>query len=105
MQKDIFDADKEAKVVVYIGANHVSECETDDFIYWHTKKRKPLGLFLEEYTKGRNLSVYMGHTYDTPAGCDLFISDFIWNTYSIVNNEKYNKSCNLVDNAFDIKGL
>jgi hypothetical protein len=80
MQKDIFDVDKDAKVVVYIGAHHVSECETDDGVTFSRSKRRPLGLFLEEYTKGKNLSVYMGHPFDTPVGCDLFISDFIWNT-------------------------
>jgi hypothetical protein len=40
-----------------------------------------LGYFLDDFTGGRNFSGYMGHTYGTPEGCDLFISDSIWNGY------------------------
>jgi hypothetical protein len=83
----------------------VSECETDEGISSHIRKRKPLGFFLEEYTKGRNLSVYMGYTSDTPVGCDLVISDFIWNTYRAIDNKMVTRSCNLIDNTFDFEDL
>jgi hypothetical protein len=80
MKNDIFDTDGKAKVVVYIGANHISEYETSQETCSNKRKSKPLGFFLEEYTRGRNFSVYMGYPHDTPVGCDLIISDFIWNT-------------------------
>lgn len=81
LKAEIFDGDKDARVVVYIGANHVGESETHMGVYLYKGKRRPLGYYLDAYTGGRNFSVYMGHTYDTPEGCDLFISDFIWETY------------------------
>jgi hypothetical protein len=79
LKQEIFDHEPDAKVIVYIGANHISERPTDTGIYLYKGKRRPLGYFLDAYTGGRNFSVYMGHPYDTPEGCDLFISDFIWN--------------------------
>jgi len=87
IKSDIFERDEEAKIIVYIGANHVIEQETYEGIYSHRGKRKPLGLLLDDYTKGKNYSVYMGHTYDTPAKCDLFISFFIWDTFKNLNSK------------------
>jgi hypothetical protein len=81
IKEEIFDKNKNAKVIVYIGAFHIGECETNMGIYMCKGKRRPLGYFLDHYTRGKNFSVYMGHTYDTPEGCDLFISYFIWDTY------------------------
>ena len=78
IKKEIFDAHHDAKVIVYIGAFHVGERETETGIFMGAEKKKPLGLFLDQYTKGKNFSVYMGHTHDAPVGCDLFISYFIW---------------------------
>jgi hypothetical protein len=85
LKQEIFDREPEAKVIVYIGANHISERPTDAGIYLYKGKRRPLGYFLDAYTGGRNFSVYMGYPHDTPEGCDLFISDFIWN---MVQKEK-----------------
>jgi hypothetical protein len=79
LKQEIFDQEPEAKVIVYVGANHIGERPTDTGIYLYKGKRRPLGYFLDAYTGGRNFSVYMGYPYDTPEGCDLFISDFIWN--------------------------
>lgn len=81
MYKDIFDKNPDAKVVVYIGANHISEYETTGGFSNRVARRSPLGYLLNRYTKGRNFSVYMGHPWDTPTGSDLFISQFIWDTY------------------------
>jgi hypothetical protein len=81
MQTDIFNDDPNAKVLVYIGANHISETETTDGFSSRIGTRKPLGFLLNQYTKGRNFSVYMGYPWDIPVGCDLFIGDFIWNTF------------------------
>jgi hypothetical protein len=77
MKREIFDVNEKAKVIVYIGANHISEYETDAGVSLCMGKMRPLGYLLDKYTKGGNFSVYMGHTYDTPEGCDLFISYFI----------------------------
>jgi hypothetical protein len=85
MKKEIFEKDENTKVVVYIGANHVIECETYEGIYFHKGKRKPLGFFLNDYTKGKNYSVYMGYPDDTPMGCDLIISNFIWDTFKKIH--------------------
>jgi hypothetical protein len=60
IKRGIFDENEKAKVIVYIGANHVSECETNTGIHLCKGKRRPLGYFLDKYTKGRNFSVYMG---------------------------------------------
>ena len=79
LKKEIFDSHHNARVIVYIGAFHIGEKETDTGIFMGPEKKKPLGLFLDQYTKGRNFSVYMGHAKDTPVGCDLSISYFIWN--------------------------
>jgi hypothetical protein len=81
LKQEIFDRDKAAKVIIYIGANHIGEYETHTGVYLYKGKRRPLGYFLDHFTGGRNFSIYMGHTYNTPEGCDLFISDFIWNRY------------------------
>lgn len=78
IKREIFDTHQDAKVIVYIGAFHVGERETTTGIFMGTKKKRPLGYFLDRYTKGKNFSVYMGHTDDAPVGCDLFISYFIW---------------------------
>ena len=83
MKKEIFDDDPNAKVIVYIGAYHIAERETRTGIYLSQGLRRPLGYYLENFTGGRNFSVYMGHTYDTPEGCDLVISYFIWDTYGV----------------------
>jgi len=87
IKSEIFEKDEKAKVALYVGANHVIEQETYAGIYSHKGKRKPLGLLLDEYTNGKNYSVYMGHTYDTPAKCDLFISFFIWETFNSLHTE------------------
>lgn len=79
IRRDIFEKDATAKVVVYVGANHVLECETDEGRTFLGTKRRPLGLLLNTHTNGHNFSVYMGYAHDTPPGCDLFISHFIWN--------------------------
>ena len=81
LKRDIFDRNRDAKVIVYVGANHVAEYETHNGVYLYKGKRSPLGCFLDAFTGGRNFSVYMEHPWDTPEGCDLFISDFIWNLY------------------------
>ncbi len=44
LKNDIFAKDKDAKIIVYIGANHIVENETYG-IYTHGKK-KTLGLLL-----------------------------------------------------------
>ena len=44
-------------------------------------RRRPLGLLLNNFTHGRNYSVYVGYPNDTPAGCDLIISRFVWDTF------------------------
>jgi hypothetical protein len=85
LQGEIFDRHADARVIVYIGANHIGEQPTPSGIYLYKGKRRPLGYFLDDYTGGRNFSVYMGHPWDTPEGCDLFIGDFIWN---MVQKEK-----------------
>jgi hypothetical protein len=87
IKSEIFEQDEKAKVVVYVGAHHVIEKETYEGVYLHKGKIKPLGLLLDDYTKGKNFSVYMGHPQDTPEKCDLFISYFIWETYSKLNAE------------------
>lgn len=81
LKNDIFDHDPMAKVLVYIGANHISEIETSGGFSNSAARRKPLGVYLNDYTHGHNFSVYMGYPWDTPVGCDLFISHFIWNIY------------------------
>ena len=78
---EIFDKDPKAKVIVYVGANHVSENETYPSMSTCDKVR-PLGNLLSTYTKGKNFSIYMGYPYDAPVGCDLVISYFIWNSYN-----------------------
>jgi hypothetical protein len=90
IRREIFDKNEKAKVIVYIGANHIGECETYAGIYLGKGKRRPLGYFLDNYTKGKNFSVYMGHTCDTPLGCDLIISHFIWDTYHKEKANPYN---------------
>jgi hypothetical protein len=85
VKSEILNQDEKAKIVVYVGAHHVIEKETYEGVYLHRGKVKPLGLLLDEYTKGKNFTVYMGHTHDTPAKCDLFISYFIWETYGKLN--------------------
>ena len=79
IKREIFHAHPDAKVIVYVGALHIGEQETETGIFVGTEKKKPLGFFLDQYTRGRNFSIYMGHTNDTPVGCDLFISYFLWN--------------------------
>ena len=81
MQTDIFSKDPNAKVLVYIGANHIMENESTGGFVSRSGRRKSLGFLLNQYTKGHNFSVYMGYPWDTPVGCDLFIGRFIWNTY------------------------
>jgi hypothetical protein len=75
IKREIFAEHHDAKVVVCIG-----EQETETGIFIGTGKKKPLGFFLNQYTGGKNFSVYMGDSTDTPVGCDLFISYFIWDT-------------------------
>lgn len=82
MQRKIFDHDPGAKVLVYIGAHHICEEETIGGLASWPPRRKPLGLLLSRHTKGKNYSVYMGFPADTPAGCDLIISNFIWGAFS-----------------------
>jgi hypothetical protein len=95
MQTDIFNADPNAKVLVYIGANHISESEITGGFSNRSSLRKPLGFLLNQYTKGHNFSVYMGYPWDIPVGCDLFISDFIWDTFK---NTRYTSE---LDNKTD----
>ncbi|GEM_PF-2684343 len=86
LESDIFARDEKGKIVLYVGANHVIEQETYEALYLHRGKERPLGLLLNEYTKGKNYSVYMGYPYDTPGKCDLFISYFIWDTFKRVRD-------------------
>ncbi len=81
LKADIFDHDPKAKVLVYIGANHICEKETTGGFSSRIARRKPLGYYLDSYTNGHNYSVYMGDAWDTPEGCDLMISHFIWDTF------------------------
>jgi hypothetical protein len=81
MKREIFDNNPNAKVLVYIGAHHICEMETIAGFTSFPGKRKPLGLLLSDYTNGKNYSVYMGFPTDTPMGCDLFISNFIWGPF------------------------
>jgi hypothetical protein len=81
IKREIFDINENAKVIVYVGANHISEHETYAGTSSFEKEIRPLGSYLDIHTKGRNLSVYMGHTYDLPMACDLYISNFIWDIY------------------------
>jgi hypothetical protein len=78
LKQEIFMKDGNAKVIVYIGANHIlgsfDPADNPDAM----RKKRPLGAYLDDYTRGRNFTVYMGYPTDTPAGCDLFISHFIW---------------------------
>ena len=83
LKREIFDNDPSAKILIYIGAYHVGELESRTGIYMHDGRRKPLGSYLDDYTHGKNYSVYMGHTRDTPLGCDLVISYFIWGTFHV----------------------
>jgi hypothetical protein len=78
IKREIFDGHKDAKVIVYIGALHVGKRETESGVFLSKGKKKPLGFFLDQYTHGKNFSVYMGNKHDVPLGCDLFISYFIW---------------------------
>jgi hypothetical protein len=86
IREEIFDEDRNAKIIVYIGANHIGENETQNGIYLYGGKQKPLGYYLNKYTKGNNYSVYMGNTYDSPVGSDLFISYFIWETFHKIDS-------------------
>jgi hypothetical protein len=88
IKEQIFDEDPRAKVVVYIGAAHVCQIETMGGFSGYHARRRPLGLLLEEHTQGKNYSVFLGYPEDTPAGCDLIISHFVWSTYraSLQNN-------------------
>jgi hypothetical protein len=81
LKREVFDRDEEARVLVYVGANHISERENRSGFSSRCTTRKPLGMLLNEYTGGRNYSVYMGDPEDTPVACDLFISHFIWNSH------------------------
>ena len=81
LKRKIFDKDEKAKVLVFIGADHILGSRTPHNGYRSADKRKPLGALLDEYTDGRNFTVYMGYPGDTPEGCDLFISHFIWESF------------------------
>ncbi len=81
LKSDIFNHAPQARVVVYIGANHIGEKETTGGFSSRIARRKPLGYYLDSYTEGRNFSVYMGYPWDTPEGCDLMISHYIWDTF------------------------
>jgi hypothetical protein len=81
IKHQIFDLDTQARVLVYVGANHISKLET----YWRYAGRsivhRPLDLLLNKLTHGRNYSVYVGYPDDTPVGCDLVIGSFVWTTF------------------------
>ncbi len=83
LKKEVFDRDPNARVLVYVGANHISELENRSGFSSLCATRKPLGLLLHKYTRGRNYSVYMGSPKDTPVACDLFISHFIWESHRL----------------------
>lgn len=78
LQEEIFKKDGKAKVLIYIGANHILGSRKPQDEPASTTKTRPLGAILDDYTKGRNFTVYMGYPSDTPEDCDLFISHFIW---------------------------
>lgn len=68
---DIFRRDRSAKILVYIGANHVQKCVVSDL---PPLRHKTLGLLLDEYTGGKNFSLYIGYLPVRPKNCDLVIS-------------------------------
>ena len=82
IKEKVFDRDADARVLVYVGANHVSELADQGTFSRIPFKRKPLGLLLSNFTHGRNYSIYIGYPDDTPSGCDLIISRFVWDTFS-----------------------
>ena len=81
IKEQVFDRDARARVLVYVGAGHISQLETQWGFAHHLSKRRPLGLLLNDFTQGKNFSVYIGYPDDTPAGCDLVISSFVWTTF------------------------
>ena len=78
IREQVFDRDASAKVLIYVGAGHISEVATQDPLSLTPFKRQPLGLLLSNFTRGKNYSVYIGYPDDTPVGCDLVISRFVW---------------------------
>jgi hypothetical protein len=78
IREQVFDRDADARVLVYVGAGHISEVAGPPPFSRRPSKRRPLGLLLSIFTHGKNYSVYMGYPEDTPAGCDLIISRFVW---------------------------
>ncbi len=64
----IFKKDKNARIIIYCGNNHISESEIRE------KKEVyiPLGKHLNEYTKGKNLSLSIDSKADDP---DIYIKD------------------------------
>lgn len=87
IKRQIFDLDAEARVLVYVGADHISKMETCWRHAGRSIVRRPLGLLLNDLTHGRNYSVYAGYPDDTPAGCDLIISRFVWTNFR--NSEQH----------------
>ena len=81
IKEQIFDRDTHAKVLVYVGAGHIRKLETRDGLSRRLSRRQPLGLLLNNFTGGKNYSVYVGYPDDAPAGCDLIISSFVWNAF------------------------
>lgn len=57
IKREIFDVRGDARVIVYVGAFHVAEHETETGIFLAAGKKKPLGVFLDQYTQGKNFSV------------------------------------------------
>ena len=73
----IFDKDPDAKVIVYCGTKHINEkpvFETSLTSSIEKELTKFLGFYLNEYTKGKNLTISLCEysLYKTPH-CDLII--------------------------------
>lgn len=81
IKQRIFDRDPHAKTLVYVGASHILKQPKRARYAGRSVIYRPLGLLLNELTKGKNYSVYAGYPDDTPSGCDLIISSFVWDTY------------------------
>ena len=72
INKLIFDKDKNAKVIFYSGYKHVSEISYLDE-EWNEfgKNFIPLGYYINEYTKGKNLSISINNIAGRPDICIL----------------------------------
>jgi len=63
--------DEKVKMVIYGGSAHVFEKEMS----WRNRTEIPLGMLLEEYTKGKSYSVILRGYSDATTGFDLKLSN------------------------------